>query len=158
MARWLVKSEPGTYSIDDLRGEQMTLWEGVRNYQARNFLKDMRVGDEVLFYHSSCGECGVVGLARVRRKAEPDASQFDRKSDYFDARATKEKPLWYAPMLEFVAAFKQPVSLAVLKKERALKDMALLQRGSRLSVHPVTDKQFGAIVSLAENGALKQDQ
>lgn len=149
MAFWLVKSEPDVYSIDDLAREKTTPWDGVRNYQARNYLKQMAVGDSVLYYHSSSDEIGIVGLARVSKTAYADATQFDSKSEYFDPKATKEEPRWFSPEITFVKKFKARLPLAALKAQKTLKDMVLLQRGSRLSVQPITEKEFTVIAGLA---------
>lgn len=149
MTHWLVKTEPAVYSIDDLRREKVTCWDHIRNYQARNFLRQMCINEEVLIYHSSTsGGVGVVGLAKVAQQAYPDPSQFDSKSEYFDGGATVEKPRWYAPDLKFVKKFSDLISLAQLKREPALAKMVLLRRGNRLSVMPVTTQEFSKIVAL----------
>lgn len=152
MAYWLVKTEPDVYSISDFKREKETLWDGVRNYQARNYLRSMKVGELVLFYHSSCEEVGVAGIGKVIEEAIPEPLQFDKKSDYFDAEATKDTPRWWAPRLECVKAFAKVVPLSVLRVRKDLEKMVVLQRGSRLSVQPVTDVEFQVIVGLAENG------
>lgn len=149
MKYWLMKSEPDVYSIETLQKDKHTLWEGVRNYQARNFMmKDMQVGDEVLFYHSNATPPGVAGLARVSKIATPDPLQFDKKSDYFDAKATKEKPIWFCVQVEFVKKFKNFVSLEDLRQNEKLQDMLVLQKGSRLSVQPVDKKHFEIVKKL----------
>ncbi len=145
---WLVKSEPEVYGIDKLKADKSTQWTGVRNYQARNFLMEMKVGDEVLFYHSNAKPTGIVGIARVATLAYPDPTQFDRKSDFFDAKSTKDKPRWFAPDLKFMSKFKQIISIEELRSIKGLSAMLLLQRGSRLSVTPVTAEQFGIILKL----------
>lgn len=143
MKYWLMKSEPDVYSIDQLKKDKTTWWEGVRNYQARNFMmKDMEVGDAVLFYHSNAEPPGVAGLAVVSKKAEPDKQQFDKKSEYFDPKATKEKPIWYCVQLGFDEKFKELVSLQDLRDNEKLQDMLVLAKGSRLSVQPVDKKHF----------------
>ncbi len=143
MKYWLMKSEPDVYSIDHLQKDKTTWWEGVRNYQARNFMmNEMQVGDEVLFYHSNAEPPGVAGLARVSKVAAPDKTQFDKKSEYHDPKATKEKPIWYCVEVEFVKKFKDFVSLNDLRENDKLKDMVVLQKGSRLSVQPVDKKHF----------------
>jgi len=143
MKYWLMKSEPDVYSIDHLQKDKTTWWEGVRNYQARNFMmNEMQVGDEVLFYHSNAEPPGVAGLARVSKAAAPDKTQFDKKSEYHDPKATKEKPIWYCVEVEFVKKFKDFVSLNDLRENDKLKDMVVLQKGSRLSVQPVDKKHF----------------
>lgn len=146
MKYWLMKSEPDVYSIDQLRKDKTTWWEGVRNYQARNFMmKDMQVGDAVLFYHSNAEPPGVAGLARVSKIAAPDSAQFDKKSEYFDPKATKEKPIWYCVQVEYVDRFAEIVSLAELRENEKLADMLVLQKGSRLSVQPVDKKHYDTI-------------
>jgi len=146
MAYWLVKSEPDVYSIDDFKRDKRTEWDGVRNYQARNLLREMQKGDEVLFYHSNAKEKGVVGLAKVSRTAFPDPTQFDRKSKYFDPKASKEEPRWFCPELHYLKKFKQPYLLEEMRKNTNLRSMVLLKRGSRLSVQPVSDKEYQAII------------
>jgi predicted RNA-binding protein with PUA-like domain len=141
---WLMKSEPETYSIDDLERDGSTAWEGVRNFKARNNLKAMQVGDEVLFYHSSANPPGVAGIARVSRTAYPDPSQFDRKSDYHDPKSDPEKPKWYLVDVEFVAKAKALVSLPSIREDAALADMELVRYG-RLSVQSVTKPEFDRV-------------
>ena len=152
MAYWLMKSEPEEFSIDDLAvaKNQTVAWFGVRNYQARNFMRDqMRVGDEVLFYHSSCPEPGIAGLAKVATQAYPDATQFDKKSKYFDAKATPEAPRWF--LVDVKLARKTPlISLAELREHAALDDMVILQRGNRLSITPVTASHWKYISKLID--------
>lgn len=147
-ACWLVKSEPDVYSIDDLARDGTTSWEGVRNYQARNFLRQMRAGDAVLFYHSNASPPGVAGIARVVREARPDPTALDRRSEYFDPRATAADPRWSTVELGFVERFPEVVPLARLHGEPALEGMELLRRGSRLSVQPVTAPHFRRVVAL----------
>jgi len=148
MPHWLVKTESNTYSIADFKRDRTTAWSGVRNYQARNFLREMKPGDKVLFYHSVIDPTGIMGLAQVKKGAYPDPTQFDKKSEYFDEKASKENPRWFSPDLEFIEEFSEPLGLAILRKEKGLKDMLLLQRGSRLSVQPVSEKQFQIILGL----------
>ncbi|WP_373999276.1 EVE domain-containing protein [Bdellovibrio bacteriovorus] len=146
MKYWLMKSEPDVYSIDTLKKDGTTWWEGVRNYQARNFMsKEMSVGDLVLFYHSNAEPPGVAGIAKVSKAAAADKTQFDKKSEYFDAKATKEKPNWFCVEVEFVAKFKNLVSLSDLRENEKLADMVVLQKGSRLSVQPVDKKHFDIV-------------
>jgi predicted RNA-binding protein with PUA-like domain len=145
MAFWLVKTEPHVYSIDDLRRDKITAWTGVRNYQARNFLKQMEVGDLVLVYHSNAEPPGVVGVARVKHGAKADPTQFDRKSEYFDPAASLEKPRWFCPDLAFSAKLAVMVTLESLRAQASLSGLQLLQRGSRLSVLPVSEKHFDII-------------
>jgi len=149
MNYWLMKSEPDVYSIKTLKKDKTTWWEGVRNYQARNFMmKDMKVGDYVLFYHSNAEPPGVAGIAKVSSAAAPDKSQFDKKSEYFDPKATKEKPNWFCVQVEFVNEFSDIVSLDDLREEVALQDMLVLKKGQRLSVQPVDKKHFDTIKKL----------
>ena len=150
MACWLMKSEPEEFSIDDLvKAKNQTVpWFGVRNYLARNFMRDlMQVGDEVLFYHSSCPEPGIVGLAHVASATYPDATQWDKKSKYFDAKATRETPRW---MLVDVKLTKKTrlLSLAEMREQVALADMVTLQRGNRLSITPVKPAELKAVLKL----------
>jgi predicted RNA-binding protein with PUA-like domain len=149
MRYWLMKSEPDEFSIDDLvkAPKQSTAWFGVRNYQARNFMRDgMTIGDRVLFYHSSCPEPGIAGLAEVSSHAYPDETQFDPKSDYHDARSTREEPRW---LLVDVKLLKKTrlVHLAELREHPELADMVILRRGNRLSITPVTTAEWKFIVT-----------
>jgi predicted RNA-binding protein with PUA-like domain len=147
---WLIKSEPDVYSIRDLERDGRTSWEGVRNYQARNYMRDeMKIGDGVLFYHSNTDPIGVAGLARVARAAYPDPSALDPRSHYFDAKATEADPRWVMVDVEFVERFPHVVPLSALRDLPALADMPLLNR-SRLSVQPVTESQFELIVKLGK--------
>src|SRR5205814_255435 len=144
MKFWLMKSEPDECSIDDvLRAPgQKTAWSGVRNYQARNFmLKHMAVGDGVLFYHSSCPEPGIAGLAEIASAAYPDASQFDRKSPYYDAKSRKEAPRWFNVDVRAVRKTRL-VALAALRAEKPLQKMVTLRPGNRLSITPVTEAEW----------------
>lgn len=147
---WLMKSEPNVYSIADLKRDKKSLWEGVRNYQARNFMmNDMKPGDEVLFYHSSAEPPGVAGIATVSRTAVPDPTQFDPKSEYHDAKATREKPIWFCVEVRFESQFAALVPLNTLRKRKELEKMPLLQKGQRLSVQPVAEKEFEIVRKLA---------
>jgi predicted RNA-binding protein with PUA-like domain len=148
---WLMKSEPDVFSFADLkkRPKKTEPWNGVRNYQARNFMRDeMQVGDLILFYHSSCEIPGVAGIAKVSSKPYPDATQFDSKSEYFDPKATSAEPRWFLVDVTFEEDLKAHVSLEELKKHKELQDMRLLQRGNRLSILPVTREEFLFIKSL----------
>ena len=145
---WLMKSEPESYSIDHLKKDTKTPWTGVRNFQARNYIQSMRVGDTVLFYHSSCAIPGVYGLATVASAPYPDPTQFDSKSDYYDKRATKAKPLWYLVDVEYVSTLENPITLAHMREHTSLVGMKLLQKGSRLSVSPVSKKEYEIILTL----------
>jgi len=149
MNYWLLKTEPTAYSIDDLKRDKKTAWEGVRNYQARNFMQQMAVGDNVLFYHSSCEVVGVYGTAKVVAKAHADSSQFNKKDSHYDPKATKAKPIWFCVDIAFGSTFAKPVTLAQIKADKTLKGMVLLQPGSRLSVQPVTKAQYEHVVQLA---------
>jgi predicted RNA-binding protein with PUA-like domain len=154
MARkhWLIKSEPTAYSIDDLKRDKSTLWEGVRNYQARNFMmNEMRAGDEALFYHSSAEPPGAVGIAEVVGKAEPDPTQFDSDDSHYDPKATPAKPIWYCVRVKFKEKFARQVSLSELRERKELQKMVLLQKGSRLSIQPVTEKEFKLVSKLGSN-------
>ena len=141
---WLMKSEPGAYSIDDLERDSSTLWDGVRNYKARNNMRAMEVGDEVLYYHSNANPPGVVGIARVCREAYPDPTQFDRRSKYFDAKSTRADPRWWLVDIEFVARLPRLVSLEDVKSDPALAGMELVRYG-RLSVQAVTREEFARV-------------
>lgn len=147
---WLLKTEPSVFSFTDLLAapERTTLWEGVRNYQARNFLREMRRGDRVLIYHSSVRPAGVAGVAEVVQERTPDVAQFDEASPYFDAKATPDAPRWDVVGVRAVAALPHFVSLAELKAEPVLEAIKLLQRGNRLSAMPLTAAEFGVIVRL----------
>ena len=145
---WLIKSEPSTYSISDLQKDKKTAWTGIRNYQARNFMRDgMQKGDEVLFYHSSCPEPGVYGLAKVASGAYPDETQFDKKGNYYEPRATKEKPVWELVDIAFVKKFKKPMLVPAMRANNKIATMVALKQGNRLSVMPVTDTEFTTLVS-----------
>ncbi len=149
---WLFKSEPDVFSIDDLQKapKKTTYWEGVRNYQARNLLRDdIKKGDEVLYYHSNAKPMGVAGVARVSKSGYPDPEQFDKKSKYYDAKSDPNDPRWYCVDVTFVRKFKDVVPLADLKAEKALSKMMVTQRGARLSVQPVTKKEFETVVRMA---------
>jgi predicted RNA-binding protein with PUA-like domain len=148
VANWLVKTEPDVYSIDDLVREERTLWDKVRNYQARNYLRDMKVGDRVLIYHSNAEPSGIIGVARVSKTAKADPTQFEVGSEYFDPAATKENPRWFAPEIKHEAKFNRLIPISELRQVRHLSKMVLLKRGSRLSVQPVTDSEFSAIIKL----------
>ncbi|HZZ99706.1 MAG TPA: EVE domain-containing protein [Candidatus Paceibacterota bacterium] len=149
MNYWLIKSEGDCYSIDDFKRDKRTAWEGIRNYQARNFMiRDMKVGDLLLFYHSIV-EPGVYGLAKVVSKAHPDVSQFNKKDEHFEPKATKIKPLWYCVDVAFVKKFKHPVLLEAIKKDPKLDGMMVRAKGSRLSVQPVSEKHFKHILEMA---------
>jgi predicted RNA-binding protein with PUA-like domain len=147
---WLVKTEPDVYSIEDLEREGVTEWWGIRNYQARNFMRDeMSPGDRVLVYHSQTKILGVYGIAEVAGPAHPDSVQFDPRSDYYDEKSTREDPRWWCVDLEHVATFNEPVTRDELKEEPGLADMKLLARGTRLSVMPVEKAEFELIEKMS---------
>lgn len=147
---WLMKSEPDVYSIDDLARDGTEPWEGVRNYQARNFMSDMVVGDWVLFYHSNAKPPGIAGLAKVCKEAYPDPTQFDAKSQYFDSKSRKDAPRWSMVEVEFVEKFPEFLSLQTLKDTKSLKGMRVIQKGQRLSVQPVEKPHFDEVLRLAQ--------
>ena len=148
---WLVKSEPSSFSIEDLSraSKQTTSWDGVRNYQARNFLRAMRVGDRLLFYHSNADPPAIVGTAEVVRAAYPDDTQFDPRSHHYDPASTTAAPRWDMVDIKLREQFSSGLSLDRLRREPKLKGMVLLRKGSRLSVQPVTDSQWAVIMELA---------
>lgn len=150
MAYWLFKSEPASFSLDDLktRPGMTEHWDGVRNYQARNFLRDaVKKGDRVLFYHSNIPEPAVVGIAEVVRPGYPDYTAFDPESRYFDPKSSAKKPIWYMVDVRYVRAFARPVTLAQIKENPLLADMPLVRR-SRLSIQPVTPDQWRIILAM----------
>ncbi len=149
MAHWLFKSEPDSYSIDDLKRDRTEKWEGIRNYQARNMMRDdMRLGDKVLFYHSSCAEPGIAGIAKVASKPYPDSSQFDPDSRYFDPKSDPDDPRWILVDLAFVRKLKHVITLADIRTIPELGDMILTRRGNRLSIMPVDPAHWKLILSL----------
>jgi predicted RNA-binding protein with PUA-like domain len=151
MAYWLMKSEPSVFGIDDLKAkpQRTSFWDGVRNYQARNFMRDgMKKGDKVFFYHSSCPEPGIVGIATIAREAYPDATAFDKKSPYYDPKSTPDKPIWMGVDVKFVKQFKRVISLEELKQEPRLDGFTLLRRGNRLSVMPVSEEHWDVVLGL----------
>jgi len=145
---WLMKSEPDVFSIDDLARKGTAGWDGVRNYQARNFMREMRAGDRVLFYHSNADPSGVAGIAAVARTAYPDPTQFDAKGGHYEPRATREAPVWSQVDVRFVSRFPRLLSLDELRGVPALAEMELFRR-SRLSVQPVTAAQWKVVVALS---------
>lgn len=148
---WLLKSEPDTFSIEDLEKVKVEPWTGVRNYQARNTMRDlMRVGDLCFFYHSSCEIPGIVGLCSVCEVKVVDTTQFEKSSPYFDPKSKRENPTWICVKVKFEKKFKENISLTKLKSIRGLEKMLLLQKGSRLSVQPVWEKEFKQILKLAQ--------
>ena len=156
---WLVKTEPDCFSIQDLAKapKRTTCWSGVRNYQARNFMRDgMKLGDRVLIYHSSVVPPAVVGVAKVCREAYPDHTSWDPKDDHFDPQSTKENPRWFMVDLQLESSFEQPIPLDELRTLPELKQMELLRRGSRLSVQPVRKEEYDAITKRVSRAALRK--
>ncbi len=153
MNYWLIKSEASCYSIDDMRRDKKVPWTGIRNYQARNFMRDgMQNGDLALFYHSNGTDAeptGVYGITKVSGKPHDDQTQFDPKDEHYDPKATEENPVWQCVDMAFVKKFKQPVTLSELKRDSKLEGMAVRERGSRLSVMPVSEKHFKRVLELA---------
>src|ERR1700744_1071632 len=146
---WLMKSEPDAFSIDDLKRKGQEHWDGVRNYQARNFMRDgMRLGDKVFFYHSNCTEPGIVGIAEVATDAYPDPSQFDPKSKYFDAASSRDTPRWMLVDVTFVKKLKRTIPPKELQADAALADIALVRKGNRLSVMPVGAAEWRHILTM----------
>jgi predicted RNA-binding protein with PUA-like domain len=151
MNYWLMKSEPDTFSIDDLqkRPEQTEHWDGVRNYQARNLMRDeMKIGDQVFFYHSNCELPGIVGIAEVVNESYPDFTAFDPENKHFDPKSNPEKPTWFMVDVKFVRKLKRTISLQELKLKPELSDLALVRRGNRLSINPVSQDQWTFILNL----------
>jgi predicted RNA-binding protein with PUA-like domain len=150
---WLMKSEPTTFSIDDLirSPKHVTYWDGVRNYQARNFMRSMAVGDQVLFYHSNADPPEVVGIAEVVKTAYPDSTQFDKKDKHYDPESKPSEPRWDMVDIKYVRKFARALTLDELRKENKLNGMVLLKKGSRLSVQPVTPLEWRHIMKLAED-------
>jgi len=151
MNYWLMKSEPETFGIEHLkkRPKQTEPWDGVRNYQARNMMRDqMKVGDKAFFYHSNCAEPGIVGIVEIVKAAYPDITELDPESKYFDPKSTREKPRWYRVDVKFEKQFDKVVSLQAMKQYAELEGMAVLARGSRLSITPVTEAQWTFILGL----------
>ncbi|MCC7517401.1 MAG: EVE domain-containing protein [Pseudomonadales bacterium] len=152
MKYWLMKSEPETFGIEHLkkRPKQTEPWDGVRNYQARNMMRDeMQVGDKAFFYHSNCAEPGIVGIVEIVKAGYPDSTAFDPESKYYDPKATAENPRWFRVDVKFERQLDKAISLAELKRHPALEGMAVLARGSRLSITPVTAQQWRFITALA---------
>lgn len=136
-----MKSEPISYSIDHLKADKKTPWNGVRNFQARNYMREMTPGDTIFFYHSSCPKPGIYGLAKVASKPYPDETQFDAKSTYFERRATKEKPVWDLVDIAFVKKLREPLLIGTLRENTKLASLKMLEPGSRLSVTPVSEAE-----------------
>jgi predicted RNA-binding protein with PUA-like domain len=156
---WLFKTEPESYNIDDLRRDGSTFWDGVRNYQARNFLRDeVKPGDGVLFYHSNAEPPAIVGSATVTREGYPDHTQFEHGHAKFDPKAAPDNPRWYMVDITFTEKFPAPLPLEHLRSVPALEKMELLRKGSRLSVQPVTAREWDAVMKLTQDKMLTQDK
>ena len=148
---WLVKSEPGAYSIDDLVKDKKTHWDGVRNYQARNFIRDdMKKGDKVLFYHSNADPNAVVGVCEVVKEGYPDFTALDPEEKHFDPKSKKDEPAWFMVDIKLIKKFKQPVTLLEIKENPKLQNMRLVQRGNRLSVMPIEKNEFTEILRMGK--------
>lgn len=150
---WLMKSDAADYTIDDLKRDKVEPWTGVRNFQARNFMRAMRKGDLVVFFHSGGKPSGAAGIGRVAKELYPDKSQFDAKSKYYDKRASRERPLWFLVDVAFVSKFERLVPIEAMRKTKALGNMLMLRRGNRLSVTPLTKEEFETIGELARKPA-----
>lgn len=151
-----MKSEPDVYSFDDLRKEKTDHWDGIRNFQARNFMRDqMQKGDQAFFYHSNCAEPGIVGIMRIHKTAYPDFTAFDPKQKYYDPKSAPDNPRWYMVDVKYGRKLKRFITLHELKLHKALANMRLLQRGNRLSILPIEKKEWDYILNL-ENKAPKQ--
>ena len=144
-----MKSEPDAYSIDDLERDGREMWDGIRNYQARNTMRDeMKIGDEIFFYHSSCKVPGIVGIAKVASQPYSDPTQFDKKSKYYDSKSDKDDPRWCLVDIEFVRKTRRIITLAEIKAQKSLDGMILTRKGNRLSIMPVSKKHWTKILSL----------
>ena len=151
MAYWLMKSEPDVFGIDDLKAmpHQTDRWEGVRNYQVRNMMRDeMRVGDLAFFYHSSCKEPGIVGIVKITREGYPDYSAFDPEAKYYDPKSDPDHPRWYMVDVRYVKKLKRVITLSELKTHTGLEELPLLRRGNRLSVLPISESHWKYILAL----------
>lgn len=150
MSYWLMKSEPDVFSIDDLRrkGPRGTHWDGVRNYQARNFMREMKPGDQAFFYHSNCKEPGIVGVMEVVREAYPDHTAFDPEDPHFDPKSDPARPRWYMVDVAYVEKFPRTITLDALRLNHSLAEMLILRRGNRLSVTPVTASEWKAVMKM----------
>ncbi len=149
MAYWLMKSEPDAYSIDDLERDGREPWDGIRNYQARNMMRDeMKIGDEVYFYHSNCKEPGIVGIMKVASAPYPDPTQFDRDSKYYDPKSSEDDPRWILVDVEFVRKLDRTITLSEIKKASGLDGLILTRKGNRLSVMPIDRKHWKRLLSL----------
>ncbi len=149
MAYWLMKSEPDAYGIDDLARDGREPWDGIRNYQARNMMRDdMQIGDEVFFYHSNCKEPGIVGIMKVASKPYPDPTQFDKRSKYYDPKSTREDPRWCLVDVEFVRKLDRTITLSEIKEASGLDGLILTRKGNRLSIMPIEKKHWNRLLRL----------
>ncbi len=149
MQYWLMKSEPDAFSIDDLQRVKIEPWDGVRNYQARNMMRDqMKKGDQIFFYHSNCDVPGIVGIMQVEKPGYLDHTAFDPEAKYYDPKSKEDNPRWYMVDVKFVKKLKRTISLAELKEQQPLEEMALVRKGNRLSIMPVEKPQWDYILSL----------
>jgi predicted RNA-binding protein with PUA-like domain len=149
MAYWLMKSEPDAYSIDDLARDGREPWDGIRNYQARNMMRDeMKIGDQAFFYHSNCKEPGIVGIMKVASEPYPDPTQFDKKSKYYDPKSTQEEPRWCLVDVEFVRKLDRTITLSEIREAPGLDGLVLTRKGNRLSVMPVEKKHWNTLLGL----------
>jgi len=148
MTYWLMKSEPDDYSIDDLERDGREPWDGIRNYQARNMMRDdMKMGDEVFFYHSNCKEPGIVGIMKIASKPYPDPTQFDKNSKYFDPKSAQDNPRWCLVDVEFVRKLARKISLHEIKAAKGFDDLILTRKGNRLSIMPIEKKHWKKLLS-----------
>lgn len=149
MAYWLMKSEPSAYSIDDLKREGQTHWDGIRNYQARNYMREMQLGDEVFFYHSNCSPPGIVGMMKVIKMVYTDHTAFDPKDIHFDPKSKQDQPRWEMVDLAYGATFPKILSLSALRAEPSLETLVILRKGNRLSITPLSEVEWQVILKLA---------
>lgn len=149
MQYWLMKSEPDVYGLEDLKTEKIDHWDGIRNYQARNFMRnEMKKGDLAFFYHSNCEEPGIAGIMKIHKQAYPDFTAFDPDEKYFDPKSDPDNPRWYMVDVKYVRALKRLISLRELRLHKPLQEMRLLQKGNRLSILPVSKKEWEYIIKL----------
>ena len=149
MAYWLMKSEPDDYSIDDLKRDKREPWDGIRNYQARNMMRDdMKIGDEVFFYHSNCKEPGIVGIMKVASEPYPDPTQFDRKAKYYDPKSDPDNPRWLLVDVAYKRKLKRKITLSEIKETKGLDGLILTRKGNRLSIMPVEKKHWDKLLNL----------
>lgn len=157
MNYWLMKSEPDVYSIADLERDRRTLWDGIRNYQARNFLRSMALGDRAFFYHSNTNPPGIVGVMRIVESDVADHTQFDRKSKYFDPKSSPDAPRWWTVVVEYVETWPQPIPLAILRQTFTPEDLLVVRPGNRLSVIPVPEATAQKILMMGRGGVRLED-